>query len=70
MPKKFLKFVCIGDGGCGKTCLLYVYAKGNFPTSNIPTVFDNFSRQVTFNDNTYSVQLWDTAGIFLIFKNF
>lgn len=63
MPKKFLKCVAIGDGGCGKTCLLYVYSKGNFPSIDIPTVFDNFSREVKINDKSYSVQLWDTAGI-------
>lgn len=26
-----LKIVIIGDGGCGKTSLLMVYAKGDFP---------------------------------------
>lgn len=25
------KFVIVGDGGCGKTSLLMVYAKGDFP---------------------------------------
>lgn len=26
-----LKIVVVGDGGCGKTSLLMVYAKGDFP---------------------------------------
>ena len=26
-----LKIVIVGDGGCGKTSLLLVYARGNFP---------------------------------------
>lgn len=26
-----LKIVVVGDGGCGKTSLLLVYAKGDFP---------------------------------------
>lgn len=32
-PKKGeeLKIVVVGDGGCGKTSLLMVYAKGDFP---------------------------------------
>lgn len=29
--KQELKIVIVGDGGCGKTSLLTVYAKGNFP---------------------------------------
>lgn len=28
---KELKIVIVGDGGCGKTSLLMVYAKGDFP---------------------------------------
>lgn len=29
--KKEVKVVIVGDGGCGKTSLLMVYAKGSFP---------------------------------------
>lgn len=29
--KKEVKVVIVGDGGCGKTSLLMVYAKGAFP---------------------------------------
>uniref|UniRef100_A0A8C7X470 Ras homolog family member F n=1 Tax=Oryzias sinensis TaxID=183150 RepID=A0A8C7X470_9TELE len=29
--KRELKIAIVGDGGCGKTSLLTVYAKGNFP---------------------------------------
>lgn len=30
-PREELKIVIVGDGGCGKTSLLMVYAKGDFP---------------------------------------
>jgi small GTP-binding protein len=59
---KTLKLVVIGDGAVGKTCLLVVYAKGNFPTEYVPTVFENYKCKVTANNIEYSVQLWDTAG--------
>jgi GTPase SAR1 family protein len=31
------KIVVIGDGAVGKTCLLSVFAKGEFPTNYVPT---------------------------------
>jgi small GTP-binding protein len=57
-----LKLVVIGDGAVGKTCLLVVYAKGSFPTTYVPTVFENYNCKVTVNNELYKLQLWDTAG--------
>lgn len=58
-----VKIVCVGDGGCGKTCLLVTYARGKFPEAYVPTVFENYVANVRSSDGQLiEVALWDTAG--------
>lgn len=53
------KLVIVGDGACGKTCLLIVFSKDQFPEVYVPTVFENYvadievdSKQVTYHTPT------------------
>ena len=36
------KLVVVGDGACGKTCLLIVFSKDEFPNVYVPTVFETY----------------------------
>ena len=36
------KLVVVGDGACGKTCLLYVFSRDHYPEKYVPTVFETY----------------------------
>lgn len=58
-----VKLVVVGDGGCGKTCLLISYARGEFPEMYVPTIFENYISQVRgSHGKIVELSLWDTAG--------
>lgn len=58
------KLVIVGDGYCGKTCLMTVISQGEFPTQYIPTIFENYvvDVQTETDEQWVKLQLWDTAG--------
>jgi len=62
MQAQSAKCVVVGDGAVGKTCLLATYAKDEFPSEYVPTVFDNYETAVMIEGICYNLNLWDTAG--------
>ncbi|KFY82885.1 hypothetical protein V500_10276 [Pseudogymnoascus sp. VKM F-4518 (FW-2643)] len=63
-PAYSKKIVVVGDGGCGKTCLLISYSQGYFPEKYVPTVFENYITYPIHKKSGKAVELalWDTAG--------
>ena len=57
-----LKLVIVGDGACGKTCLLMVFRNDEFPPDYVPTVFENYVKELTVDDKNIELELYDTAG--------
>ena len=56
------KLVIVGDGACGKTCLLYVFSKDEFPEFYTPTVFETYVADIEVDGKLVELALWDTAG--------
>ncbi|KDN43541.1 ras-domain-containing protein [Tilletiaria anomala UBC 951] len=56
------KTVIVGDGACGKTSLLCVFALGEFPQEYQPTIFENYVAEIRLDGKPVLLALWDTAG--------
>ncbi len=48
------KLVIVGDGACGKTCLLIVFSKDQFPEVYVPTVFENYVADIEVDSKQVS----------------
>jgi len=58
-----IKFIIIGDAAVGKSNLLVRYTSGQFKEEYQLTIGVEFgSNNVIIRDNTYRIQIWDTAG--------
>lgn len=60
------KLVIVGDGACGKTCLLIVFSKDQFPEVYVPTVFENYVADIEVDGKQVSASnlcsVWGSSG--------
>eukprot|EP01083_Nonionella_stella_P083305 230297_1 len=61
-PMRDTKCVVVGDQSTCKTALLVTYKECAFPGEYIPTVFDNYTKDVMIDGHWIRIGLWDTAG--------
>ena len=50
------KLVIVGDGACGKTCLLIVFSKDQFPRVYEPTHYENYVADIEVDGKQVSAQ--------------
>ena len=60
------KLVIVGDGACGKTCLLIVFSKDQFPEVYVPTVFENYVADIEVDGKQVKLHPVITASNILL----
>ena len=59
---KAFKVCMLGSGGVGKTAISLQFVRGEFSESYIPTIEDEFNKNVKVDDETVQLEIIDTAG--------
>ena len=62
MKEYNIKLIAIGDGTVGKTCVLMRYKDNEFPEKYVPTLVENYTKEIIIDNSKIYVNLWDTAG--------
>merc|ERR1712029_653785 len=57
-----IKIVIIGNGACGKSSLVDVFVKEQFPTGYTPTLFNSQNKKIELEGKEFNLIIEDTAG--------
>ena len=61
------KLVIVGDGAYGKTCLLVMFSRDEFPESYIPTVFEVSVADLTVNGRKVGqISTFESERLFIV----
>ncbi|KAI2621605.1 P-loop containing nucleoside triphosphate hydrolase protein [Hypoxylon sp. NC1633] len=59
-----MRFVFVGDSGCGKSSFLLRYHLNIFNTIHVKTQYELFNKTVNVDGRDVDLELWDTSGDF------
>eukprot|EP00054_Salpingoeca_dolichothecata_P036565 m.7910 g.7910 ORF g.7910 m.7910 type:complete len:201 (-) comp6837_c1_seq1:49-651(-) len=60
---RLLKVLILGDGGVGKSSLMNRFVNNTYDSQSFHTIGVEFlNKEITVEDETYTMQIWDTAG--------
>lgn len=59
---KTRKFAVVGSRLVGKSSMTVKYVEDHFVESYYPTIENNFSKQITYKNQNYTIEILDTAG--------
>ena len=65
--KNGIKIIVVGNSGTGKTSFVNKWTKDSFNEQYKATIVSEFSNKTfEYKGNSYKIQLWDIAGIFIL----
>ncbi|KAI4859399.1 P-loop containing nucleoside triphosphate hydrolase protein [Hypoxylon rubiginosum] len=59
-----MRFVFVGDSGCGKSNLLLRYYNESYNPAYVPTHYELFDKTTNVDGQDVDLELWDTSGDF------
>jgi GTPase KRas protein len=59
---QLFKFVTLGGGGVGKSCVTLQFVQSFFTEDYDPTIEDSYRKQVAVDGKTVLLDILDTAG--------
>ena len=62
MSEETINVCILGSGGVGKTAVTLQFVKGEFSEAYVPTIEDEFQKNIQIDGKTYKIEIIDTAG--------
>lgn len=60
--KHTFKITFVGDSNIGKSYIIQTFILRSIPTVIKPTIFDNYFKEVNYNEKYYKIYICDTGG--------